>query len=230
MEKRLTIPEFVDVLKSNFEGHEELRRDILNDRDKYGSGSEFADDLSVKLCKFFAESINGQPNGRDTAYGRGFWKLGTLSIHKNVSFGQITGATPDGRLEGEPFSKNMSSVIGMDRGGITEFLKSVAKIDFTDFPHAGMVDVILHPTVVKGDDGLAVFRSLIRSYFAMGGHSIQFNIFDAELLKNAKAEPDKYRNLQVRVCGWNVYFVELSSVLQDAFIAQAEHNEAVGMA
>ncbi len=227
-EKRLTVPEFVEALKADFAGYEDLRRSILDDPDKYGSGSEFADELTVKLCRFFAESVNSKPNSRGTAFGRGFWKLGTLTINKNVSFGAITGATPDGRLAGQPFSKNMSSVIGMDRGGITEFLKSVAKIDFTDFPHAGMVDVVLHPTAVKGEDGLVVFRSLIRSYFAMGGHSIQFNVFDAELLKRAKAEPEKYRNLQVRVCGWNVYFVELSSVLQDAFIAQAEHNEAAG--
>ncbi|MBQ2708643.1 MAG: hypothetical protein IJF67_10285, partial [Clostridia bacterium] len=154
---------------------------------------------------------------------------GTLSIHMNVRFGVITGATPDGRLAGEPFSKNMSSVIGMDRGGITTFLNSVAKIDFTDFPHAGMVDVILHPTAVSGADGLVAFRSLVRTYFKMGGHSIQFNIFDAALLRKAQAEPMKYRNLQVRVCGWNVYFVELSKIQQDDFIAEAEHNEAVGL-
>ncbi|MBO5218967.1 MAG: hypothetical protein J6C52_06030, partial [Clostridia bacterium] len=228
-EKRLTVPEFVEVLKANFEGHEALRRDILNDADKYGNGSAFADDLAVRLCKFFAESVNGQPNGRDSVCGRGFWKLGTLSIHMNVRFGVITGATPDGRLAGEPFSKNMSSVIGMDRGGITTVLNSVAKIDFTDFPHAGMVDVILHPTAVSGADGLVAFRSLVRTYFKMGGHSIQFNVFDAALLKKAQAEPMKYRNLQVRVCGWNVYFVELSKIQQDDFIAEAEHNEAVGL-
>lgn len=228
-DKRLTIADFVEVMKANFEGHEELRRNILDDTDKYGSGSALADTLAANLCKFFAESVNGKPNSRTSECGQGFWKLGTLSIDKNVRYGAITGATPDGRLAGEPFSKNLSSVIGMDRGGVTTFLRSVAKIDFTDFPHAGMVDVVLHPSAVSGDEGLVAFRALVRAFFRMGGHSVQFNIFDASLLRRAQAEPEKYRNLQVRVCGWNVYFVDLEKVLQDAFIAEAEHSEAAGL-
>lgn len=225
----LTIEELVGVLDSNWDGHEELRERVLADRDKYGSGSELADELTARLCKYFASIVNGKPNTRGTANGRGFWKIGTLSIDKNVRLGRLEKATPDGRLAGEPLSKNMSSVIGMDRGGVTTFLRSVAKIDFTDFPHAGMVDVVLHPSAVAGERGLAAFRGLVKAYFRLGGHSIQCNIVDSKTLRAAQADPELYRNLQIRVCGWNVYFVELEKVLQDSFIREAEKTEAYGI-
>lgn len=219
--KEVTLEEFVDILKSNWSSNERLRKLILNDKDKYGNGSDLADELMVRLTDFFAKSVNGVPNSRG-----GYWKLGTLSIDKNVRFGSVTKATPDGRKEGEPFSKNLSPVIGMDRGGITTLLNSVGKIDFSQFPHAGMLDLILHPTAVSGDDGLEAFAGLVKTYFAKGGHSLQFNIFSAETLKEAQKNPDKYRTLQIRVCGWNVYFVDLEKVLQDAFIKQCEHYES----
>ena len=225
----LSLKDIVNIMDTNWEGHEDLRHEILSDPDKYGSGSELADGLTVRLCKYFASTVNGKPNSRGTAMGRGFWKIGTLSIDKNVRYGKLMKATPDGRLAGEPLSKNMSSVIGMDRGGITTFLRSVAKIDFTDFPHSGMVDVVLHPSTVSGERGLIVLRGLVRAYFRLGGHSIQFNIFDSKTLRAAQADPDRYKNLQIRVCGWNVYFVELEKVLQDSFIREAEKTEKYGM-
>ena len=221
--KEVTIKELTDILKNNWEGSEKLRRTILNDSDKYGNGSALADEIMVDLTDFIANNVNGVPNSRG-----GYWKCGILSIDKNVRFGSLTSATPDGRLYGEPFSKNLSSVVGMDKNGITTFLRSVSKIDATKLPHSGMVDVILHPTAVSGDDGLEAFFGIVKGYFAMGGHSIQFNIFSAQTLKDAQKNPDKYRTLQVRVCGWNVYFVDLEKVLQDAFIAQCENTEAVG--
>ncbi len=227
----LTLSGLVEILKSNWEGSELLRREILNDSDKYGNGSGIADKLTASLYKYFASVVNGVPNSRGSKElgTQGYWKLGTLSIDKNVRVGALMKATPDGRLDGEPISKNLSSVIGMDRGGVTVFLNSVAKIDFTDFPHAGMVDVVLHPSAVSGEDGLIAFRGIVRAYFAMGGHSIQFNVFDSQLLRDAQREPEKYRSLQVRVCGWNVYFVQLEKVLQDAFIREAEKSEAFGV-
>lgn len=220
--KEVSLEEFVDILENNWRGNERLRKIILNDKDKYGNGSAMADELMVKLADFFAKNVNGAPNSRG-----GYWKLGTLSIDKNVRYGAITKATPDGRKEGEPFSKNLSPVIGMDRGGITTLLNSVGKIDFSQFPHAGMLDLILHPTAVSGDDGLEAFAGLVKTYFSKGGHSLQFNIFSAQTLKEAQKDPDKYRTLQIRVCGWNVYFVDLEKVLQDAFITQCEHYENI---
>ena len=214
------LKELVNALKSNWSGYEALRVRILRDTDKYGNGSPLADDLTVRLTRFFESTTNGKPNSRG-----GRWKLGMLSIDKNVRFGALMCATPDGRGAGEPLSKNLSPVIGMDRGGITVLLNSVTKMDFTNYPHAAMLDLILHPSAVSGEDGLAVFCALVRTYFKKGGHSLQFNIFSASLLIEAQKNPEKYRNLQIRVCGWNVYFTDLEKVLQDAFIRECLHRE-----
>lgn len=223
-EKReLTLSDMAEAMKNDWQGYEALRTKILNDPDKYGNGSQIADDLMVRLTRFFADNTNCKPNSRGS-----IWKLGILSIDKNVRLGAKMCASADGRGAGEPISKNLSPVIGMDRGGITTLIGSVSKIDFTSFPHSAMLDLILHPSAVGGDDGLSAFAALVRTYFARGGHSVQFNIFSASELIEAQKNPEKYRNLQIRVCGWNVYFVDLEKVLQDAFIKECLHREAMG--
>ena len=219
--KILTLNEFTEILKNNWEGNESLRLDILKDDDKYGNGSDYADDIMVDLTKYLSDLINKAPNGRGS-----YWKIGLLSIDKNIAFGKTFSATPDGRYMGDPISKNLSPNIGMDRKGLTTLISSLNKIDFSDFPHAGIVDFILHPSAVAGEEGLNVFMGILKTFFNGGGHSVQFNVFSADTLKDAQRNPDKYKNLQVRVCGWNVYFTELNKVAQDAFIAQCEHNES----
>lgn len=219
-EKRFTLLQLTDILKNNWEGYEDVRREVLNSAEKYGNGSALADDLTAKLVNFFAKNTNRRKNSRGS-----FWKLGILSIDKNLRFGALMCATPDGRLAGEPISKNLSPVIGMDRGGVTVLMNSLCKIDFTNFPHSAMLDVILHPSAVAGEDGLSVFASLVKTYFNKGGHSIQFNVFSAQTLIDAQKNPEKYKNLQIRVCGWNVYFVDLEKTMQDAFIKEALHKE-----
>ena len=216
----ISLRDFTALLKNNWKGGEALRQRILRDKDKFGNGSPLADSLTVSLTDFFTENTNGKKNSRG-----GFWKSGILSIDKNVRFGALMCATPDGRLAGAPLSKNLSPVIGMDRGGITTLLNSVSKINFINYPHSAILDLILHPTAVSGEDGLRAFGALVRTYFKKGGHSLQFNIFTADTLIKARREPEKYKNLQVRVCGWNVYFVDLEPVQQDAFIREALHRE-----
>lgn len=220
--KEISMEKFIEAIKANWKGYEELRRKIQNDSDKYGNGSDMADELMVKLTQFFADNTNGKPNSRG-----GIWKIGILSIDKNVRFGKLMCATPDGRGAGEPLSKNLSPVIGMDRGGLTTLLNSLNKIDFSNFAHSAMLDLILHPTAVSGEDGLEAFSAIVRTYFNRGGHSLQFNVFSSESLIAAQKDPDKYRNLQVRVCGWNVYFVDLEKTIQDAFIEQCKHQESI---
>ena len=219
-EKVISLGELVALLKNDWQGGEILRLKILRDTDKYGNGSALADSLMCSLVDFFAIHTNRRPNSRG-----GFWKLGMLSIDKNVRFGSLMCATPDGRRAREPLSKNLSPVIGMDRGGITTLLNSLTKMDFSHFPHAAILDLVLHPSAVSGEDGLRAFAGIVRTYFARGGHSIQFNIFSADTLMDAKAHPAQYRNLQVRVCGWNVYFVDLEEIQQNAFIREALHRE-----
>ena len=119
-------------------------------------------------------------------------------------------------------SKNMCAAIGMDRNGITALMDSVLKIDMRQFPNGTCLDIMLHPTSVSGDDGPKILVSLIRTFIAHGGSGIQFNIFDAAVLRDAQIHPERYANLQVRVCGWNVRFTDLAPEAQDTFIHQAE--------
>jgi formate C-acetyltransferase len=133
-------------------------------------------------------------------------------------------ATPDGRYKGAPLSKNLCASTAMDRNGITALIQSVTEIDHANFPTGSVLDIVLHPSAVRGEDGLDAFYGLLVTYFKRGGFALHGNVFNAEDLKAAQREPEKYRNLQVRVCGWNAYFVNLTKAEQDAFICQAENN------
>ena len=115
-------------------------------------------------------------------------------------------------------------MLGMDRKGITALIYSVTKFDLADFPNGSVLDVVLHPSAVMGEEGLDAFYALLMTYFRMGGFALHGNVFSAEDLKRAQREPERYKNLQVRVCGWNAYFVNLSQAEQEAFIRQAENN------
>ena len=159
-QKAVTLPELTELLKRNWEGGETLHRKILADSDKYGNSSVLADRLMVELTDETTKLINNRPNGRG-----GVWKQGQISIDFNIRFGAETGATPDGRKSGEALSKNLSATIGMDRHGLTGLMNSVCKMDMSNFAHAGMLDVILPPSAVKGDEGLDIMLALVRTYF-----------------------------------------------------------------
>jgi len=147
----------------------------------------------------------------------------TCAASAGIKFGKTTGALPDGRLAEEPLSKNLNAVTGMDREGVTALINSVTAIDFTRYPNGSVLDLLLHPSAVRGEEGLEAMIGLVRAYFAQGGFAVQFNIFDADTLREAREHPERHANLQVRVCGWNVHFVNLSDTEQEMFIAQAEH-------
>lgn len=116
----------------------------------------------------------------------------------------------------------MDAAIGMDRNGITSLMNSVLKIDYTRYPCGTCLDLMLHPSAVKGADGIAALVALVRTFIGQGGSGLQFNIFDAATLRDAQIHPEAYSNLQVRVCGWNARFIDLKPEAQETFIAQAE--------
>ena len=216
-EKRLcTLAELRQILADNWQGHEKLRAEVLRKAAKWGNNDPRADKLATKLAAFTAQELAQLPNGRG---GHFFPALYGQMV---VEFGRKFGALPSGRLAGEPMSKNLDSVIGMDRNGITALMDSVLKVDMRQFPCGTCLDIMLHPTSVRGDDGIGILVSLIRTFIAHGGSGIQFNIFDAAILRDAQAHPEKYENLQVRVCGWNVRFNDLETDAQNTFIRQAE--------
>ncbi len=118
-------------------------------------------------------------------------------------------------------SKNMSAVVGRDKAGITSLINSVTKIDYSTVPNGTVLDVVLHYTAVTGNDGLAAMKALLKAFLKKGGIAMQINVLNPSVLIDAQKHPEKYSTLQVRLCGWNVYFVELDKFEQDHFIQQA---------
>ena len=152
-------------------------------------------------------------------------RIGMDSIDHCISMGKNTAATPDGRKKGDVLSKNGCAVNGMDRKGITAYMNSFLKIDIPAFLNAAILDFYLHPSSVSGEKGLKDFKSLIKIFFDAGGCAVQGNVLSSQTLVDAQQNPEKYRNLQVRVCGWNEYFVKMSKEKQDMFIKQFEETE-----
>lgn len=220
-DKIITMEELANTLKNNWQDNEILRRKILNSKDKYGNNKAEPDRLAREISDFLADCINGKPNGRG-----GIFKAGLFSIDHNHYWGSKMGATPDGRKAREPLSKNLCAVTAMDKEGLTALINSVTTMDHSKFPNGSVLDIILHPSAVQGEDGLNSMLGLIKTYFNKGGFAIHGNVFDANILKEAQKNPEKYATLQVRVCGWNVYFVNLSKEEQDEFIKQAENVSA----
>ena len=206
-----------EILKNNWEGHEDLRREILADREKYGNDLPLPDRITCDITKHLGDKYCGKTLRRG-----GVLRLALDSVHHCISLGENLAATPDGRLAGTPFSRNMVANAGMDRGGITAYMQSILKIDASDFVDATVLDFILHPSAVEGERGLDAFVTLMEVFFASGGFAAQGNIIHAEMLKEARKNPEKYATLQIRVCGWNEYFVKLTRAKQEMFIAQCE--------
>jgi formate C-acetyltransferase len=165
------------------------------------------------------EALDGRPNTRGGEY-----HVNYLSTTCHVYFGSVTGATPDGRKAFEPVSDGISPVQGTDRRGPTAVLKSA-----TRFNHSRTGGTLLNqkftPQVVAGEEGLEKIAHLVRAYFRMGGHHIQFNVVTGETLREAQRQPEKHRDLIVRVAGYSDYFCDLTRPLQDEIIARTEHQE-----
>lgn len=209
----VTLSELRTILENNWQGAELLRAEIMKDPVKYGNNIPEADDLAHDIFKFCAENIIGRP----TSTG-GVYRLGCDSVNMAEGYGSRTGASADGRLAREPLSKNMRPVNGMEKNGVTAFIQSVCKLDNTDFVDGAPLDFVVHPSAVEGEEGLEAMKALIRVFFAGGGFGIQGNIINLDTLLDAKAHPEKYKTLQVRVCGWNEYFVNMHEKVQNDFI------------
>lgn len=218
-EKMMSLKELVTVLDDNWRDQENLRHHIQTMYPKYGNNLPESDTIMVDLVKKVSSMINGKPNGR-----HGIYRCGFFSIDWNLSFGKHTGATPDGRLAGELFSRNMSAVTAQDKQGVTALIQSVTKIDYSIIPNGSVLDLMLHASAVAGEEGMRALTALIKTYFKCGGFAVQINVLDPQVLRQAQLYPEQYTNLQVRLCGWNVHFVDLSKEEQDDFIRRSEHS------
>ena len=215
-DKTISLNELIDILKSNWAGKEQLRLTIKNKFPKFGVGDKNTDVYAKDIVNVLADEINGKPNAKG-----GVYRLGLFSIDWRWQFGEKTAASADGRLAGETISQNSSASFGADREGATAHLISVASIDASNTPNATIVDIDLHSSAVKGENGLNTLVASLKTYFELGGFAVHYNILDTDVLKDAKLNPEKYPNLQVRLCGWNVLFSSLSEKEKDEFIARS---------
>ncbi len=216
--KALSMQEMMDILGGNFEGRERERQLLLNRTPRYGNDDDRADGVMRSVFDAFHDAVSGRPNTRGGRY-----EIDMLPTTCHVYFGSVMGASPDGRLAGKPVSEGISPVQGADRGGPTAVLKSAAKMD-----HLRTGGTLLNqkftPSLLQDDAGLNGLVHLVRSYFKLDGHHIQFNVVDVETLRDAQAHPDQHRDLIVRVAGYSDYFCDLSQALQDEIIARTEHR------
>lgn len=217
--KELTLSELVNMLDTNFEGNEVFRRKLLNDSDKYGNNKDLPDSFAKDIVDFSAKYICGRDNAKRRA---GKWNCIYHVARMSYTQGAVTAASPNGRLLGEELSKNCSASMGQNREGATAAILSVTKIDATAFCGDAALDLGLLPSAVAGDDGLEAMYGLLMTFVKRGGHAMHINVFDADILRDAQKNPDKYRDLQIRVCGWNVLWNNINKVEQDGFIRQAE--------
>jgi trans-4-hydroxy-L-proline dehydratase len=217
-ERRLTLSQFVSKLDADFQGDEPLRQRLLNKTHKYGNDDDYADQIMRLVFDAFFNEVDGKPNTKG-----GVYRIEMLPTTCHVYFGTVTGAMPDGRRRGAPLSEGISPVQGADRNGPTAVIKSAGKMDHIR-SGGTLLNMKFSPTLLAGEGGLDGLAGLVRSYFKMDGHHVQFNVVDAGTLKKAKQNPQEYRGLIVRVAGYSDYFCDLSSELQDEIIARTEHT------
>ena len=217
-DKTMSMTSLLEILSTDFTGHERERQLFLNRTPKYGNDDDYADDLMRRTFEAYLNAVDGRKNMRGGEY-----HVNMLPTTCHVYFGSVTGATPDGRKAWTPLSEGVSPVQGADRNGPTAAARSVAKMD-----HVRTGGTLLNqkftPQVLANDEGLDKLVSLVRGYFKLDGHHIQFNVVDAATLKAAQANPEQYRSLIVRVAGYSDYFCDLSKTLQDEIIARTEHE------
>ncbi|MFN2138299.1 MAG: glycyl radical protein, partial [Candidatus Promineifilaceae bacterium] len=214
-----TMDRLLEMLNANFEGYERERRLLLNKTPRYGNDDDTADALMVDVFEAYFAAIDGRPNNRGGSY-----RINLLPTTCHVYFGSVIGATPDGRFAGVPLSEGISPVQGADRHGPTAVIQSAAKMDHTR-TGGTLLNQKFTPQVLAGDDGINKLAQLVRTYFKLDGHHIQFNVVDAATLRAAQADPQSYRDLIVRVAGYSDYFCDLGEALQNEIIARTEHQE-----
>ncbi len=214
--KHFSMKHLLEAMRDNFDGYDEILDLILNHTPRYGNDDDYADAILKQIFETYFKAIDGRPNTKG-----GHYRVNLLPTTVHVYFGSVVGATPDGRKAGFPLSEGISPVQGMDVKGPTAVIKSAAKID-----HLRTGGTLLNqkftPQVFDTEEGFDKVAKLIRTYFRMDGHHIQFNVVTADTLRKAQEHPEQYRDLIVRVAGYSDYFVDLTPELQEEIIRRTE--------
>ncbi len=215
-DKTVTLKEFTEILKSNWKEKEYFRLLIKNKYPKFGQGDISTDAIAKRIVDVLSDTVSCKPNAKG-----GKWRLGLFSIDWRWDLGQKTAASADGRFCGDTLSQNTSASFGADKEGATAHLISVARLDTSKTPNGAIVDIDLHSSAVRGENGINALVTSLKTYFELGGFAVHYNVLDTNILKAAKQNPEKYPTLQVRLCGWNVLFSTLSEKEKDEFIARS---------
>lgn len=217
-DKKYTMDELLQAVAGNFEGAEAMRQYILNKTPFFGNDNSYADDIAVKVYNDLFETIDGKPNTKGETF-----RLNMLSTTCHVYFGKVLGATPNGRLAGFAISDGTSPSHGADTHGPSAVIKSLGKLDQVK-SGGTLLNLRFLPSLLKKEEDIAKLSSLIRSYFALGGHHVQFNIVDTATLYAAQETPESYRDLLVRMAGYSDYFNDMNADLQADIIARTEQE------
>ena len=217
-DKNFTMDAVLKAVSENFKNDEIMRQTILNDTPFYGNDADYADDVALRVYNDLFDAIDGKPNTKGESF-----HLNMLSTTCHVYFGKVMGATPNGRLAQKSISDGTSPSHGADTNGPSAVIKSLTKLD-----HIKSGGTLLNqrflPSLLKRDQDLKKLTQLIRSYFAMGGHHIQFNIVDTATLYAAQENPEDYKDLLVRMAGYSDYFNDMNADLQQEVIDRTEND------
>ena len=218
--KNITMRDLLRAMREDFANDPQILNLVQNHSPKYGNDDDYADDIMRSVFEFYRDTVTGRPNQRGGTY-----RVNMLPTTCHVYFGEVMLASANGRRAGKPVSEGISPEKGADTNGPTAVLRSCAKMD-----HLSTGGTLLNqkftPSVVAGEAGLRQMANLIRAYFNMDGHHIQFNVIDRQTLLDAQAHPEEYKDLIVRVAGYSDHFRNLSRALQDEIIARTEQSFA----
>ena len=215
---RYDMADLLQAVGANFEGNEVMRQTVLNRTPFFGNDDEVADDMAVRVYNDLIATIEGKPNTRG-----GVYHLNMLSTTCHIYFGKVLGATPNGRLAGKSISDGTSPSHGADTHGPAAVIKSLGKLD--QIQSGGtLLNQRFLPSLLRTDNDITKLGHLIRSYFTMGGHHIQFNIVDTATLKAAQECPEDYKDLLVRMAGYSDYFNDMNEDLQQEIIERTENE------
>ncbi len=216
---RYTLDEILVACKNNWEGSEKMRQYIRNHTPFFGNDDAYADQIAVQVYDDLVRAIEGRPNTRG-----GKTHLNMLSTTCHNYFGSVCGATPNGRFAHFAISDGTSPAHGSDSHGPTAVVKSLGKLDQTK-SGGTLLNVRFVPSLLKREEDQRKLGSLVRTYFKLGGHHIQFNIVDTDTLHDAQLHPEDYRDLLVRVAGYSDYFNDMTEQLQNEIIARTQNDE-----
>lgn len=216
--QRFTVKQMLEMIQADFEGFDRELATLLYETPKYGNDDDIADQHVTKVFEAYFDAIDGRKSPRGATY-----RVEMLPTTCHVYFGSKIKALPDGRKAGKPVSEGISPVQGADRKGPTAVIKSAAKFD--QIKTGGtLLNQKFSPSFFKDDEAIKKIGQLVRAYFRMDGHHIQFNVVSADTLRKAQANPEQYSNLIVRVAGYSDYFNDLTPELQEEIIGRTEQE------